>query len=174
MQNADKKILITDSSVLINFLNINRIDLLAFPGKFLITEHVVEEITIDFPEQQAALTSAINNAQLTIVKVDQEKELNLYNDLSKEGRLGSGECSAIACAVNRRLSLAMEDSRACKQALKIEPTIEIFRTQDIMIKLITDGILTVDEADAIKLEWLTKYRFALKFKSFSDIFCENK
>jgi predicted nucleic acid-binding protein len=50
----NKKILITDTSVLINFLNINRLDLLiAYPGKFLITEHVIEEITIDFPEQQS-------------------------------------------------------------------------------------------------------------------------
>jgi len=73
MTNENKKILITDTSVLINFLNIKRLDLLiAFPGKFLITEHVVEEITIDFPKQQALLNSATENNHLEVVKVDSE------------------------------------------------------------------------------------------------------
>lgn len=116
MPNADKKILIIDTSVLINFLNIDRLDLLiAFPGSFIITGHVVEEITKDFPDQKARLNSAIANSQLEVIAVDDEQELQLYNQLIKERRLGAGECSAIACAINRKYSLAMEDSRACKK-----------------------------------------------------------
>src|ERR1043166_6636787 len=126
MLNANKKILITDTSVLINFLNIDRLDLLlAFPGQFLITEHVVDEITMDFSNQKSRLNLATNNNQLEIITVDNEQELNLYNALIKEGRLGSGECSAIACAICRKYSLAMEDNHACKQAIKLENSIEI-------------------------------------------------
>ncbi len=166
----NKKILITDTSVLINFLNINRLDLLAaYPGKFLITEHVVEEITVDFPEQQALLNVAINNNELVVVKVDSEKELQIYNDLIQEGRLGPGECSAIACAINKNFSLAMEDARACKQALKTKPDIEIMKTQDIMITLITNHSISIEEADEIKKTWQTQFRFALKFNSFSEL-----
>lgn len=165
-----KKILITDTSVLINFLNIDRLDwLIAFPGKFLITEHVIDEITNDFSDQQKILSTALANNQLEVIKVDCDKELELYNELIKEGRLGSGECSAIACAINRGLCLAMEDSRACKQALKMKPSIEILKTQDIMIKLITNGAITINEAELIKMEWQTKFRFAFKFKSFSEL-----
>lgn len=43
MLNTDKKILITDTSVLINFLNINRLDLLLlFLGKFLIKNRLAK------------------------------------------------------------------------------------------------------------------------------------
>lgn len=171
MPNNDKKILITDTSVLINFLNINRIDLLAsFPGKFLITEHVVDEITLDFSNQQDRLNLAIMDGELEVVAVDSEQELQLYNELIKEKRLGAGECSAIACAIKRKYSLAMEDSRACKQTLRLDPSVEILKTQDILTKLIMNRIITIEEADAIKLDWQNKYRFFLnKFKSFSEV-----
>lgn len=166
----NKKILITDTSVLINFLNINRLDLLiAYPGTFLITEHVIEEITLDFPEQQTLLSSAIDNNQLIIIKVNENKELDIFNELIQEGRLGSGECSAIACAVNRSLNLVMEDNRACKQALKTKPDIEILKTQDIIVNLIINDVISVSEADEIKLRWQSNFRFALKFNSFSEI-----
>jgi hypothetical protein len=38
-----------------------------------------------------------------------------------------------------------------------------------MASLIQHQVLTVEEADAIKLEWQTKHRFMLKFASFGDI-----
>lgn len=170
MSNADKKILITDTSILINFLNIDRLDLLiSFPGKFLITEHVVDEITLDFPDQKNRLHSAIANGELEVITADSEQELQLYNNLIKEKRLGAGECSAIACAISRKYCLAMEDARACKQTLKLEPSIEILRTQDLMVRLIVDKVITVEEADAIKSDWQIKYRFAFKFQSFIEI-----
>jgi predicted nucleic acid-binding protein len=175
MPNSDKKILITDTSVLINFLNIDRLDLLtAFPGKFLITGHVVDEITMDFPDQQTRLNAAITSGQLEVIAVDGEQELQLYNELIKERRLGAGECSAIACAINRKYSLAMEDSRACKKTAELEPLIEILKTQDIMVRLIINGVIAVEEADLIKTDWQENYRFALKFRSFFDLTKEYK
>ena len=170
MPHADKKILITDTSVLINFLNINRLDLLiSFPGKFLITGHVVDEITMDFPDQQTRLNSVITRGQLEVIAVDGEQELQLYNELIKERRLGAGECSEIACAINRKYSLVMEDARACKKTVELDSSIEIFKTQDIMVRLIIDGIVTIEEADLIKSDWQNNYRFASKFKSFTEI-----
>lgn len=170
MSNSDKKVLITDTSVLINFLNINRLDLLiAFPGRFMITEHVVDEVTLDFPDQKNRLNSAIVSSELEVITVDNEKELQLYNELIKERRLGAGECSAIACAINRRCCLVMEDVRACKQTVKLMPSIEILRTQDIIAKLIMDKIITIEEADAVKSDWQNNYRFSLKFNSFLEI-----
>lgn len=108
MSNTNKKILITDTSALINFLNIDRIDLLTlYPASFLITEHVVDEVTIDFPEQKARLNAGIENHTLTVVSVNSEAELSLYNALIKDGRLGAGECSAIAYAINANCCLAI-------------------------------------------------------------------
>jgi predicted nucleic acid-binding protein len=117
MSNLENGILMTDTSFLINFLNVDRVDLLAkYPGKFLITEHVVEEITVDFTDQINRLNTAINENILTVVSVNDESELAIYNDLIKEGRLGQGECSAIACAICRKYCLAIDDVRAIKQA----------------------------------------------------------
>ncbi len=90
----------------------------------------------------------------------------------KSGRLGSGECSAIACAIERNYSLAIEDKNACKQAKLIMPDIKIVRTHDIMVSLLIHGVISLHEADEIKDEWSTKYRFKLKFNSFKEMIDE--
>lgn len=167
MSDTNKKILITDTSVLINFLNIDRVDLLAsFSGSFLITEHVVDEITIDFPDQRTRLNTAIRKQILTVVSVSSEAELALYNELMRDGRLGAGECSAIAYAINTNCGLVIDDDRARKQAIRLNSKLEILQTQDIVIKLIIENIISVEEADSIKSEWQIKYKFSFKFKSF--------
>lgn len=167
---GNELILITDTSVLINFININRLDLLGlYQGTFFITEHVISEITIDFPEQQQILNNAIQAEILKVINVDRPNELNLYNELIKSGRLGSGECSAIACAIERNYSLAMEDKNACKQASIIMPEIKILKTHDIMVSLIIQGLIGLHEADQIKDEWDKKHRFKLKFNSFKEM-----
>lgn len=170
MSNANKKILITDTSVLINFLNIDRIDLLdLYPGLFFITEHVADEITNDFPHQQTRLNQAIEANTLTVVSVNGIEELKMFGDLIKDNRLGPGECSAIACAINRKYILAIDDVRARKQAAQKDQKLELITTQDIMVTLIQHNQLSVTEADSIKNIWEVEFRFALKFKSFSEI-----
>lgn len=159
----------TDTSVLINFININRLDLLGlFQGTFFITNHVISEITNEFSEQQKVLNNAIDTKILDVITVDRPNELTLYNELIKTGRLGSGECSAIACAIERNYSLAMEDKRACKQAKIMAPNIQILKTQDIITSLITQGIINLEEADNIKETWEHKFKFKLSFSSFKE------
>jgi predicted nucleic acid-binding protein len=170
MLNNVDEILITDTSVLINFLNIDRVDLLlSYSGTFLITEHVVEEITVNFPDQRDRLNNAIENEILVVVSVTHETELVIYNELIKEGRLGSGECSAIACAIFRKCSLAIDDVRARKQANQQSAMLKIINTQDIIVKLIHDRVLSIEEADEIKQVWQMKYKFTLKIKSFTEV-----
>jgi len=170
MSNVDKKILITDTSVLINFLNIDRMDLLSqYPGLFFITEHVVDEITNAFQEQQSLLSIAITNEIITVVSINEEIELEIFNKLIKEHRLGVGECSAIACAINRKYCLAIDDITARKKAAKEDKDIIILNTQDIMVTLVQEQVLTVTEADLIKKRWENEYRFALKIKTFSEV-----
>ena len=40
-------------------------------------------------------------------------------------------------------------------------------TEDIMVSLIQKGILTVEQADSIKLDWKTNHRFKLRFSTFA-------
>ena len=46
-------IIVADTSVLINFLKIDRMDLIGrFPQRFLATDHVAAEISDNYPDQQ--------------------------------------------------------------------------------------------------------------------------
>lgn len=170
MSNSDKNILITDTSVLINFLNINRIDLLSlYPGSFYITDDVVYEITSDFSHQQALLEDSINKKIITVISVSSHEELELFSELINEKRLGPGECSAIACAISRKYILAIDDVRARKQALIKDDKLCLVNTQEIIVSLIRNQSLTMEQADSIKEIWEVKYRFSLKIKSFSEV-----
>ena len=67
-------VVITDTSVLVNFLCIDRMDLIArhshrLLGRLLITGHVMEEITDHYPEQQARLNAALADGTLEVVTV---------------------------------------------------------------------------------------------------------
>ena len=87
-----------------------------------------------------------------------------------EGRIGAGECSAIACAVCSGYKLAIDDKRAIKEARKISAALEIIETQELVVTMIVERLLTIAEADEIKNAWETKHRFKLKIPSFSDVF----
>ncbi len=165
--NADQ-IIITDSSVLINFLQINRLDLLqSYPGNFYITEHVDTEITDEV--QRDRMKEGIAQGILTVINVNQDNELVMYGRMMDEHRLGSGESSAIACAINRGFVLAVDDVAARKQALKVDSSLKIVGTQDIMIGLVQEDLLDGDEADLIKQTWEKQYRFTMKISTFMEI-----
>lgn len=47
-------IVVADTSVLVNFLRIDRMDLIgAHPASFIVTDHVAIEIADTYPDQQA-------------------------------------------------------------------------------------------------------------------------
>ena len=103
-------IIVTDASVLINFLRIDRIDLIAgHSHSFLVTDHVANEVSDRYPDQQRRFASALDSGTLAPVPVAAAEELRLFASLSATGRLGSGECSAIAASVQRGYTLAMDD-----------------------------------------------------------------
>lgn len=167
---SQNQIIIADTSVLINFLNVDRLDLLTKYAEHLyISEHVLEEITGCYISQKQKLHNAIKNNTLSIIVVNQIDELILFTKLHESGRLGAGECSAIACAICRNYTLAMDDVRARKQAEKMSQNVRIINTQAIMLSLITQKKLTIAEADQLKNEWRDKHKFLLKFASFDEL-----
>lgn len=82
--------------------------------------------------------------------------------------LGIGECSAIAVAVHRQLTLAIDDKQAIKKVANLGFNVPILTTEALMVLLIQHGTLSVEEADDMKLEWENNHRFRLKFSSFSE------
>ena len=171
-----------DTCVLVDFLRIDRMDLIdSHPSRFISTDEVAAEIL--YPEQRSLYKDAlaVNYLCQTSLRDGVEKNihhylLNLFRDLIPFAEinftlqhivpfvtdsLGSGERSVIAVAHNRNCRLATDDGEAIRYAqavfgnqLCILGTQEnIPSTQKIMVELIQHGILSVGEADHILAEW---------------------
>lgn len=167
-------IVVADTSVLVNFLRIDRMDLIAsHPATFIATEHVGTEISDDYPDQQVRYRAALDAEVLTEHRVDDPDELDIFLRLSRHPRLGSGERLAIAVALNRGHILAIDDNRAITKALHeaglSSSNLPVVRTQDIVVALIRAATLTVAAADAILAGWAENHRFRLKITSFAEL-----
>lgn len=161
-------LIVADTSVLLNFLKIGREQLLTqLPEPVAVTNHVYEELIM--PAQRERLSVLTSTNQIREIILDSLPELQMFARLMKSGRLGPGECSALTHGLLHKSTVALDDSRAIKEARKIDASIKIFQTQDIVVRLIRAGQITVREADAIKHEWTTLHRFSLNFNSFREI-----
>jgi predicted nucleic acid-binding protein len=147
-------LIVADTSVLLNFLKIGREQLLTqLPEPVAVTNHVREELTV--PAQRERLIGLVANNQIKEIVLDSLPELQMFARLMASGRLGLGECSALTHGILYKSTVALDDSRAIKEARKIDASLRILQTQDIIIRLIKAGQLTIREADFIKQEWET-------------------
>jgi predicted nucleic acid-binding protein len=162
--------LVIDTSVLVNFLAIDRFDLVrGLADQAMATDHVAGEITDDYPEQKARYERAVLCGDLTVATVNQPDAIAAFGRLVQERVLGAGECSAIALAGTMGHALAIDDKRAKASAARAFPKMHVLGTKDIMVAAIKAGHLAVSDADAIKAEWESRYRFKFRFQSFADI-----
>ena len=166
---ADQIVVITDTSVLVNFLVIDRVELMvALPGQqFVVTDHVRGEITEHYPDQLLRLENALEAGVLSEISVTELAEVEAFAKLTATG-LGIGECSAIAVAAQRGYSIAIDDKTARKRIAKLYPAMVVLTTESIVVELIRGSVLDVASADAIKLDWEQNHRFRLTFGSFGD------
>jgi predicted nucleic acid-binding protein len=164
-------IVITDASVLINFLVLDRVGLLSrlTSVHFVVTEHVRAEITEHFPEQLQRLNVAFETGVIEEISVTDIVEVALFADLTSKG-LGVGECTAIAVAVNRKLTIAIDDKRALKKVARLGYNLEVLGAEQLVVQLIAESVLTIVEADQMKDDWEQNYRFKLSIVSFSEHF----
>ncbi len=162
-------IVITDTSVLINFLVLDRAELLArLPScRFVVTDHVRAEITKHYHEQLHRLEQAFADKVLEEISVTEMAEIQIFAELTATG-LGIGECSAIAVAAHRNLTLAIDDKTPIKRVQKLGLSLTILTTETIVVLLIRQQVLTIAGADAMKLEWEQNHRFRLTFQSFAE------
>lgn len=170
MSAGGRIVVVTDTSVLVNFLCIDRMDLLArHSDRFVITDHVADEITDHYPEEKARLNAALADGTVEQCSVSGEVALDLFQTLSETRKLGSGESAAIAYAIANHCALAIEDRAAVKRALELKSDLVVLGTQDIMVQLIRSGFLDIADADRIKETWAEKHRFRLAISSFGEV-----
>jgi predicted nucleic acid-binding protein len=167
------KLLIADTSLLINFLNVDRIDLIAnHKPRCAITEHVMAEVNGSYPAQTQRLAAALAGGHLERVATTEDAELELFAKLQSDGRLGAGECSAIAVALNRGHALAIDDRLATREAraraTAMGVTLSVYSTRDIIVRLIKAGHLPLGQADILLVEWRSQHRFELGIRSFAE------
>lgn len=170
MVHAKPAIIVSDTSVLVNFLRVDRMDLIGdLSHDVIATDHVALEVTDHYPDQQARLAAALSDGRIAQVSVTDPVELTLFGRLSSSGRLGSGECSAIAIASHQGHILAIDDRRAANQARRVDGQMQIVGTQDLVVSMIQEKLLDVQEADSIKDMWANHHQFRLKIASFGDL-----
>ena len=120
---AKPAIIITDATVLIKSLRIGRIDRLACRSRdFLATDPVASEITDRYPKLQQRFAAALETGAIPETRVIAREWLRLLASLRDAGRLGAGECSAIALAVHRGYIPAIDDRLAANHAHRADAT----------------------------------------------------
>jgi hypothetical protein len=158
----------TDSDVLINFLHVDRMDLLgALPGhRFTVPVEVDREITD--PAQRERFEAGLGKGLIDKCRADELRELEIYAELP--ATLGPGERACIALAENRGWSVASDDRTAANEAARRLGGMRVLNTPQTMLMAIRAGTLTVQEADRIKLELEQRRRFKMAFGSFQKFF----
>ena len=170
MDTIDATVVAVDTSVLINFLCIDRMDLMDFHSHtFAVTDHVAEEVVNHYADEQRRLHTAIRSGVLREERVDARILTAVSGSSATSRRLGLGERSAIALAVSNGWLLAIDDRRATKEAQKISPKLRILTTQDLVVSMIRENLLSIAKADRIKDIWSTRFRFHLRINSFADL-----
>lgn len=150
---------ILDASVLINFLTIDRVDLLQhLPGhRFVIAAHVAGEIT--YHDDAQRLATAIQAHTLQLLPAGSHCELATFARLTT--MLGIGESAAIAAAQHRSMLIAVEDRTARRTAESLVGKNNVLSSFDLVLRAVQAGLVTITDADAIKADWEANDRLAL-------------
>ena len=168
---SPETIIVTDANILINFIHVERLELLGTLSayRFVVPDHVAAEITI--PEQQQQLQAAFDRHDLEQESLTTPEELALYAELHRV--MGQGEAACLAMAESRGWLIASDERRRFRR--------EVFSrlgegwlvtTAGLFVLAIRAGVLTVEEADRMKAV-LEQHRFRMTFASFRDVLPES-
>ena len=161
------RIVVADTSVLINFLHLDRLDLLEqLPGyAFCIPEHVLAEIIR--PEQAASLKARLDAGRLQLAVMSEMSEIGSYDALRRT--LGDGEAASLALAECRGWFIACDEKRRFRREAEARiGANRILNTVSLLVLAILEGLVTVEEADVFK-DRLAERRFHIRVASFADL-----
>lgn len=164
---APRKVVVTDANVLINFLNVGRLDLLTnLPGfAFVVPDHVDAEILRE--DQRSVLDRSYDEGKLQRQALTDLEGIEIFADLRFV--MGQGEAACIALARKTRWIVASDEKGVVRR--KAEDLLgrgRLVTTPGLMLLAIKAGILDIDEADRLKVV-LAKHRFKMTFDSFRDV-----
>lgn len=161
------RIVAVDASVLINFLLLDRVDILAaLPDHhFVVSDAVFKEIMR--PDQKDLLSDAFDANYLKRQEKSDTNELRIFAKLTEV--MGVGEAACLAAAECRGWLLASDERGLfLRVARKRIGEHRVLTTPEILFRAITSEIITVEQADEAKV-YLEMHRFKMKFDSFGDL-----
>ena len=166
---TDPATVVLDTSVLLNFVKIQRIDLLGSLGvPILLLEDVLAEVT--HPAHRAIVDRAVADGVLLRETVSDLAEVTLFAELAQSGRLGPGERATMAVALTRGMAAAIQERPAQAEMHRRDRRARIVTTEDIVVHAIRSGTVGLPEADAMLVEWRKRHRFASRVVTFRQFF----
>jgi predicted nucleic acid-binding protein len=167
-RDADGRLLVvTDSSFLINFLVLDRMDILSgVQGfRFHVVNHVTAEVRYD--DQQARLRTALDNGVVTEIEITDSTEIRLYDEFRRF--LGDGESASLAVAVGRRCVIAADEKGRFRRELFARlGEGYLLNTLGAMLAAIKQGVITVADAEALR-SLLREKRFEMDATPFDEL-----
>ncbi len=161
------RVVVMDSDVLINLIHASMFPLLRkLAGyEFVVLDEVIAGI--GRPTQAAALKEALDSRYLRGEALSDFSALGLYAELSRT--MAKGEAALLAAAETFGWSMACDEKfvflHKAQQRLGAG---RILTTPGIIVLAIRAGLLTLEEADAIKA-LLEKKGFKMSFSSFREV-----
>ena len=151
---------VLDTSVIINYANVNRLHLLLrVIDEIAFVPDVTREVTRE--HQRIALDSMMLESQCSFVDDDALSTEAIA--LASRTGLGRGECFAYHHARENNCYLASDDRRAISIFARIEENVPIVTSVDILKLLLQEEIVDDVEAAEIVADWSSTYRFRVNW-----------
>jgi len=164
----DQTTIVLDTSILLNFVKVERVGLLGLLGApVLLLDQVLDEVVQ--PTQRDVIEEAIAEGTLDLQSVTDLKEVTLFSELRAGGRLGAGECAVLAVALNRHLIAGLQDRKARAEAERRDKSLRLYQTEDVFLRLLSFSHVTLAKADHLLVELETKHRFKSRINTFSEL-----
>jgi predicted nucleic acid-binding protein len=171
-RDADGRLLVVaDSSFLINFLAVDRMDILSrLPQfRFHFVNHVRAEIR--YESQRVRLQAATEAGGVTEIEVTEPGEILLYDEF--RSFLGDGESASLAVAVSRRWIIAADEKgRFRRELLTRLGENYLFDTLGALLTAIRANVITVAHAEALRRQ-LQAHRFQMDSTPFDELLRES-
>jgi predicted nucleic acid-binding protein len=168
---ADGRLLVVaDSSFLINFLVLDRMDILGALAQFRlhVPNHVRVEIRYD--DQRARLQAAVEGGIVTEMEITEPSEILMYAEFRQF--LGDGESASLAVAVSRRWVIAADEKGRFRRELfgRLGENY-LLDTAGALVTAIKAGVITVEQAEALRRQ-LRSNRFEMDPRPFNELLKE--
>lgn len=151
---------VLDTSVIINYANVNRLHLLLrVIDEIVFVPDVSREVTRE--HQRIALGSMLMESQCSFID-DDALSSEAITIASRTG-LGRGECFAYHHARENDCYFASDDRRAIRIFSRIEENVPIITSVDILKLLLQGEIVDDVEAAEIVADWSSTYRFQVRW-----------